>query len=128
MIISCFGDIALAIGGSFDKYLAVVMSFLESAFTSTTAETGGDNELADFHYLLRENILEALVGIVQGLKTSQKAYMINDYLALIFGMVQECFRDGQQNGENINSIMLGLLGDIAEAYPKGIYFNFLNSN
>lgn len=118
VIISCFGDIALAIGGSFDKYLNVVMQTLNSAFQTTTAETSGDYELEDFYFVLRESILEAFVGVVQGIKASQKSYLINEHLASMFGILQECFRDGNR-GENISNTMVGLLGDLAEAYPPG---------
>lgn len=119
MIISSFGDIALAIGGNFDKYLSVVMSILNSAFASTATESGGDYELEDYFFALRESILEANVGIVQALKASQKSYMINEHLVGMFAMLQEVFRDGQR-GESISSTMVGLLGDLAEAYPAGM--------
>ena len=131
VIISCFGDIALAIGGAFEKYLAVVFQILNSAFQSTTQDIEGDYELEDYFLMLRESILEANVGITQGLKGSGKAYLLNDYLVGIFAMQQECFRDGDRT-ESISSTMVGLLGDLAESYPPGIlfivYFFYIKDN
>jgi len=121
-IITCFGDIALAIGGNFEKYLSVVMQTLNSAFQSTSLESIGDYDLDDFNFILRESILEAYVGIVQGVKASQKSYLMNEYLATIFAILQECFRDGNRS-ENTSVIMVGLLGDLADTYPSGTLEN-----
>ncbi|KAF9025097.1 ARM repeat-containing protein [Hymenopellis radicata] len=86
-ILSCFGDIALAIGPNFEPFLDTTMSVLKQA--------GGlevnplDYDLVDYVAQLREGILEAYTGIVTGLKNTAKGYghsppYSNGILELIF--------------------------------------------
>jgi importin subunit beta-1 len=64
-ILSCFGDIALAIGDAFSAYLEVVMMVLQQAGSMRADK---DNyEMVDYVNTLYEGCLEAYVGIVQGL-------------------------------------------------------------
>jgi importin subunit beta-1 len=117
VILSAFGDIALAIGGHFDKYLAGVMNILQQAATSTQQQTM-DYEMIDYFLQLREGILEAYVGIVQGLKGDNKGPLLMEFVPGVFGFLQVCYNDPEKN-ETIVRSMLGLLGDLAEALPAG---------
>ena len=51
-ILSCFGDIALAIGGNFEKYMDVTMSMLQQA--SATEVDMEDDDLVDYLHQLQE--------------------------------------------------------------------------
>ena len=62
-ILSCFGDIALAIGGHFEKYMQVTMNMLQQA--SMTKVDTGDAELWDYLHALREGVFEAYTGVLQ---------------------------------------------------------------
>jgi importin subunit beta-1 len=64
-IISCLSDIALAMGGWFDRYLPYVMTMLIQASRLRFEITNFD----DYEYLqkLHESIFEAYAGILQGL-------------------------------------------------------------
>lgn len=62
VIISCFGDIALAIGSHYAAYTALSMAILSQASASLPELDG------EYHDALREGIIEAYVGIVQGVK------------------------------------------------------------
>lgn len=69
-ILSCFGDVALAIGDKFEPYLEVVMMVLQQA-GSMRAEK--DNyEMIDYVNTLHEGNVEAYVGIVQGFNGTPK--------------------------------------------------------
>ncbi|KAI8848989.1 armadillo-type protein [Chytridium lagenaria] len=70
-ILSCFGDIALAIGGHFDQYASVLPTL---SFVMDYAKVIQDDspEEIDYYSVLREGILEAFVGIVQGLHSENK--------------------------------------------------------
>lgn len=76
---SCFGDIALAIGESFDKYLLYAMPMLQSAADLTVRVPAGDEEMLEFTNQLRNGILEAYSGILQGFKSSAKAQLLVPY-------------------------------------------------
>lgn len=69
-ILSCFGDIALAIGGKFEPYLEFVMIVLQQATQLKAPRNNYD--MIDYVNQLREGIFEAYVGITQGLKSGEK--------------------------------------------------------
>ena len=72
-ILSVFGEIALAIGATFEGYLQVVMQLLQQAaqLGSATREQNGF-EFLDYIDSLNEGILEAYSGIILGLKGAGK--------------------------------------------------------
>ncbi|CAG8501128.1 9352_t:CDS:10 [Paraglomus occultum] len=122
-ILSCFGDIALAIGGNFDTYLEVVMLVLQQASNMRAADQR-NYEMIDYVLALREGILEAYVGIVQGLKTGEKAEALTPYVNQVFIFMQTVWNDPDKTENSIRS-MVGLLGDLAEAFPSGQIRMFL---
>ncbi|KAL2540277.1 Importin subunit beta-1 [Abeliophyllum distichum] len=75
-IFSCFGDIALAIGENFEKYLMYVMPMLQSAAELSAHTSGADDEMIEYTNLLRNGILEAYSGILQGFKNSPKTQLL----------------------------------------------------
>jgi importin subunit beta-1 len=69
-IISCFGDIALAIGPQFEPYLDTVMGILNQA--AQMQPNPLDYDSIDYIASLREGILEAHTGIIAGFKNTDK--------------------------------------------------------
>ena len=65
-ILSVFGDVALAVGPEFKKYLEVVLQTLMQA--SQAQVDRSDYDMIDYLNELREGCLEAYTGIIQGLK------------------------------------------------------------
>ena len=70
-ILSAFGDIGLAIGGQFEPYLPVTMQVLQQA--GGMMPDPNNYDLIDYVATLRESILEAYIGIISGLKSSDKS-------------------------------------------------------
>lgn len=64
-IISCLGDIALAVGGFFQRYMGHVMGLLQGASQTQFQHKDYDDE--EYLENLRNSVLEAYVGILQGL-------------------------------------------------------------
>lgn len=117
LIISVFGDIALAISGGVINYLGAVMPMLLQA--SATTVDMSDPDLVDYLNRLREAIFEACTGIVQGLRTDNVADP--HLLPYINGMVHFCASVAADNKktDEVTAGALGLLGDIASALgPK----------
>lgn len=119
-ILSVFGDIALGIGAEFKKYLAVVLQMLNQA--SQLQVNPNDYDMVDYLNELRESVLEAYTGIVQGLKGADRAP--NSDIRLlephIGGMVQyltNIAADPEITDSTI-AVLAGLIGDLCAAFGQ----------
>lgn len=72
-ILQCFGDIAQAIGGLFETYLAVVMQVLQQASTISAGSGEKNYEMIEYVLSLREGIMDAYDGIIIALKAGDKS-------------------------------------------------------
>ena len=86
-ILCAFGDIALAIAGAFEKYLAVTMQMLVQA--AGTQIDMNEPELVDYLNKLREGIFEAYTGVVQGLRADSKAAAFMPHVPGVLGLLQQ---------------------------------------
>lgn len=68
--ITTIGEIALAIGTGFNPYLETVMGILSQA--GATAASSNDAAMIEFVWTMREAIVEAFIGILNGLKTTDR--------------------------------------------------------
>jgi len=121
-ILSCFGDVALAIGGNFERYLEVVMRMLKQAsdmIISTNFQTIDDIDFLDYMNALRESILEAYTGIIQGLKTDRKSDKIEPHVGVILTLVQHVAADPRRN-EAVARAAVGICGDIGVALKNRV--------
>lgn len=106
-ILSCFGDIALAIGEGFCGYLEVVMMVLQQAGSMRADRDNYD--MIDYVNTLYEGCIEAYVGIVQGLNGTAQASMLLPYLPHVFEFVHLIAIDPNRTDSLTRSI-IGLLG------------------
>jgi importin subunit beta-1 len=111
-ILSCLGDVALAISGDFAKYLTVVMTMLQQA--AATQVDMQDDELVDYLNQLREGIFEAYTGILQGLRTDNQADHFLPYTTHVVNFVGHVFTD-QSRTDAVTRGAIGVLGDLAHA-------------
>lgn len=111
-VISCFGDIAMAIGPAYQPYLQFSMMLLMQA--SSTRAPDDDEDLIEYFNLLRESILEAYVGIVQGLRDGN---LLNQFMQYVPSVLQ--FLEDLANDPNRDDFVLGkavgLIGDLAQS-------------
>lgn len=110
-VLSCFGDIALAVGGNFVKYLQPTLQMLEQA--ARTKVSPDDDELVEYMLVLREGILEAYIGIVQGLcdGPAQHSSLIQPQLNTMFQFLELVAQENDD--EAIAKSSIGLIGDLA---------------
>ncbi|KAH8110302.1 ARM repeat-containing protein [Phellopilus nigrolimitatus] len=115
-ILSCFGDIALAIGPGFEPYLDHTMNVLRQA--GSIMPNPMDYELVDYVSQLREGILEAYTGTVTGLKNTEKVQLLLPHVQSMLELAQRCLAD-EERPESVVRLSLGLVGDLADAFPNG---------
>jgi len=116
-ILQCFGDIAGAIGGHFETYLAVVAQVLQQAAT-ITAGADGSYEMYDYVIALREGIMDAWGGIIGAMKSSGKTDVLQPYVPTIFELLNSIANDTNRSEALMRSAM-GVIGDLADAYSNG---------
>lgn len=91
-LFSCIGDIALAIGDNFNKYLMYAMNTLQLA-ADMHAHTSADDELTEYINSLRNGILEAYSGIFQGFKNSSKTQLLIPYAPHILQFLDSIYME-----------------------------------
>lgn len=113
-IFSAFGDIALSVSGSFEKYLNPVMVMLAQA--SATQVDVNDYDMVDFLNDLRVGIFEAYTGIIQGLRSEKPKLLslLGPYVNGIFQLVNAVAEDKNRTDAVVRSC-LGTIGDLISA-------------
>ncbi|XP_037976961.1 importin subunit beta-1 isoform X1 [Plutella xylostella] len=117
-ILSVFGDIALSIGPDFAKYFDVVMQMLLQA--SNAQVDRNDYDMVEYLGELRESVLEAYTGIIQGLKGSTGEVRADVALvephvpAIVNFMIQVACEPERTDGHM--SVIAGLTGDLCTVF------------
>ncbi|KAI9504650.1 karyopherin Kap95 [Coemansia spiralis] len=117
-ILSCFGDIALAIGGRFESYIEVTFTVLMSACNLSANTQATDFDTIDYNNALRLGIFEAFVGITQGLKSDGRSQLILPQIPDILGFINVVYSD-QTRSEEVTKTMIALIGDLASSFSNG---------
>lgn len=94
-IFSCFGDIALAIGEHFEKYVAYAVQMMQGAAQLCAQMDTSDDELMEYGNQLKRSIFEAYSGILQGFKDSKPEIMI-PYAQHLLQFIELVFREKQR--------------------------------
>jgi len=77
-----------------------------------------DYDSIDHVAQLRETIIEAEVGMVSGLKGSNKGHLILPYVPAIIDLLKRTCQD-EDRSDAVYIKAMGLVGDLAEAFPNG---------
>eukprot|EP00257_Ricinus_communis_P014965 XP_015572772.1 importin subunit beta-1 [Ricinus communis] len=112
-IFSCFGDIALAIGENVEKYLMYAMPMLQSAAELSAHTAGADDEMIEYTNSLRNGILEAYSGILQGFKNSPKTQLLIPYAPHILQFLDSIYMEKDMD-DLVMKTAIGVLGDLAD--------------
>ncbi|OXU27419.1 hypothetical protein TSAR_008605, partial [Trichomalopsis sarcophagae] len=117
-ILSVFGDIALSIGLEFKKYLDVVLHTLGQASQANVDRS--DYDMIDYLNDLREGVLEAYTGIVQGLRgdgssPSPDVSLVEPSVPFIIQFITTIAQDREHSDSNI-AASAGLLGDLVTVF------------
>ncbi|PKA64707.1 Transportin-1 [Apostasia shenzhenica] len=112
-IFSCFGDIAIAIGENFEKYIIYAMPMLQSAADLSAHAAAADDEMLDYTNQLRNGILEAYTGIFQGFKNSPKSQLLLPYSPHILQFLDSLYNEKDMD-DTVMKNAIGVLGDLAD--------------
>ena len=118
-VLSCFGDIAMAIGAVYEPYLQLSLMMLLQA--AQTRAPDDDDELILYVNQLREGILEAYTGIIQGLKDGGRVDLLLPYVDVIMGFLEMLAQERAKDYDNeVLGKAVGLVGDIASSLSAKI--------
>jgi importin subunit beta-1 len=112
IVISCFGDIAMAIGAAYEPYLSVSTMLLMQA--SSQQPPDDDDELIVFINSLRLSILEAYSGIILGLSDGNALHLFAPNLPNILQFLQYLALPESQKDEDVLLKAVALIGDIGQ--------------
>jgi importin subunit beta-1 len=114
-ILSCFGDVALAVGGKFEKYMRVTMSMLVQASGTTVDPENPD--LVDYLNQLREGIFEAYTGVLQGLRADGKADVFQPHMMGVLDLIRQVAESvaTKTATEEVVCAAVGVVGDCGSA-------------
>ncbi|XP_076905507.1 importin subunit beta-1-like [Bidens hawaiensis] len=112
-IFSCFGDVALAIGEHFEKYVAYAIPMMQGAAEVCTQIDITDEEMVEYGNQLKRSIFEAYSGTLQGFKGS-KAEIMLPYASHLLKFIEAVAKDANRD-ESVVRAAVAVLGDLADA-------------
>ncbi|CAG9767611.1 unnamed protein product [Ceutorhynchus assimilis] len=117
-ILSVFGDIVLSIGAEFKKYLEVVLGTLAQA--SQAQVDRSDFDMVDYLNELREGVLDAYTGIIQGLKgdgptPSSEVAALEPHIPFIVQFITIVAQDTEHSDGTV-AVAAGIVGDLCTAF------------
>ena len=116
-VLSSFGDVALAIGARFEPYLQFSMMLLLQASGTTAPED--DDDMIEYVNLLREAVLEAYTGIIQGLKDGNRPDLFIPFVQPVTQFLQLIASDPNRD-DFVLSKSAGVIGDLASSIGPAI--------
>uniref|UniRef100_A0A915Q815 Importin subunit beta-1/Transportin-1-like TPR repeats domain-containing protein n=1 Tax=Setaria digitata TaxID=48799 RepID=A0A915Q815_9BILA len=119
-VLSCFGDVALAIGPNFTRYYEYVMAVLVMALSTAKVEDPEDYDNVEYVEQLRESCVEAYTGIVQGMRTTQnnELQQLRDQIQNMLGLIELIATSNSPN--SLIGAASGLLGDLVMSFGEQI--------
>jgi importin subunit beta-1 len=114
-VISLFADIAMAIEGEFERYTNIILGILRQAGEVNIGADCADEDLVEYINTLRNSILEAYTGILQGLKASNKQDSVLPAMEAIIEFLRRSATDPNRS-EDVLKSAVGLLGDLGQTF------------
>jgi len=126
-IMSCFGDVALAISGEFEKYLKPVMQMLlEASLTRLSHGPASNEEWVEYLNSLREGVLEAYTGIIHGLREANKLYLFKEHVNGVLEFVKVVSEEPSPS-EPVMKAAVGVLGDLVFAFQAELTTHIIHA-
>jgi importin subunit beta-1 len=106
-VLCVFGDIALAIGVAYEPYLQISLMMLLQA--SQMSAPSGEEELIEYINELREAVMEAYTGIIQGLNDGHLLDKLAPFIDAVINFLEMVAADDNRT-ESLLERTIGLLG------------------
>jgi len=106
-LLSCFGDLAMSINAAYEPYLQISLMMLLQA--SQMSAPSGDEGLIEYINELREAIMEAYTGIVNGLCDGNLVDRLAPYIDAVMNFLETVAGDINKT-EALLEKTIGLLG------------------
>lgn len=112
VVISCFGDIAMAICAAYEPYLQIsTMLLMQAASAQPPVD---DDDLIAFINSLRLSILEAYSGIIFGLADGQVLHLFFPHVGSIMQFIQFLTTPDSCKDDDVLEKATSLVGDIGQ--------------
>ncbi|OAD08852.1 hypothetical protein MUCCIDRAFT_76269 [Mucor lusitanicus CBS 277.49] len=123
--LSCFGDVAHALGPEFLPFVNTMMMIIQQA--GNLQANHNDPEMVAYVDAIRVAMIEAFVGMLQGL--GQSAHTRDVFLPHVNGFMLfvNSLVTGNARSDALNQAILGLLGDVARIYGNQVPISMLES-
>ncbi|XP_030925357.1 importin subunit beta-1-like [Quercus lobata] len=112
-ILSCFGDIALAIGEHFERYVAYAVPAMQRAGHICAEIDANDKDTMKYGNQLRRSIFEAYSGILQGFNNSKPEVML-PYAVHLLQFIELVLLDRDRE-ESVTKAAVAVMGDLADS-------------
>jgi len=117
-IICTLGDIALAIGKEYERFLPVVLNMLNQA--GQVRVDPNNYDLVDYQNQLREALCEAYTGIIIGMREGGTDFRsLMPYAPHIFDWIGFVWSDGTRT-DSLNKGIIGIIGDSLNGFGNMI--------
>lgn len=113
--IAAMGEVALAIGPNFVPFLQTIMEILSQA--GSMSAQANDVTLIEFVWAMREAIVDAFIGIMNGLKSNPQPFQ--GYVGGIMHFLAGCYAD-EERTDQFTTSALGLIGDFGDTYKSAV--------
>lgn len=111
-VLACFGEIAMALTDKYEPYVQHSLMLLMQASAAEAPQD--DDDMIDYINQLRENVLEAYTGIVNGLDEGKRLNLLATYIPALLQFLQKIANDPNRD-DHVLGKAVGLIGDIAKA-------------
>mmetsp|Transcript_46963 Transcript_46963/g.121208 ORF Transcript_46963/g.121208 Transcript_46963/m.121208 type:complete len:405 (-) Transcript_46963:3930-5144(-) len=109
-IFTTFGDIAMAVEGSFMQYVQPLFSIMENAARSSLEEVEKDEDTVAYLNNLRTGIFEGISGMLQGLRTLAPFHDAIKGFLPVFGNFMVQFAESPETDDALKKSIAGVVG------------------
>uniref|UniRef100_A0A914D9W3 Importin N-terminal domain-containing protein n=1 Tax=Acrobeloides nanus TaxID=290746 RepID=A0A914D9W3_9BILA len=118
--LGCFGDIAIALGANFARYLNTTMDWLVNAASAAQISNPDDIDQIEYVELLREHCIAGFTGIVNALRGQNELALLLPHVQNMVQLIDMVARSGSLSSESLQASACGLIGDLVTSVGQPI--------